>query len=61
MIGSNRNPFYRDGGPRERGECRGREKSKREGSVMDITMMKKKGAGARREVCGVLRPRVFTP
>ena len=66
MIGSDRNPFYRDGGPKERGKCRGREKArkrKREGSGLDITMIagdeKKKGAGARRAVCGVQMPRVF--
>lgn len=66
MIGSNRNPFTKTEG-QKRGECRGREKVRKrkgegEGSGLDITMIagdEKKGAGARRAVCGVQTPRVF--
>lgn len=59
MIGTDRNPFYRDGGPKERGGCRGREKArkrKREGSGLDITMIagdEKKGSGC--EACSLRR------
>lgn len=67
MIGSSRNPSTETGdrrGGESVGGGRKREKGKREGSGLDITMIagdenEKKGAGARRAVCGVQRPRVF--
>jgi hypothetical protein len=42
------------------GESEKREKGREwTGYNYDSRVMKKKGAGARRAVCGVLRPRVF--